>query len=398
MAEIQDNDEFFELKLNFASQVIHKLVEIEQLILKLESENDSAVLKSISRQLLSEFHSIKGSSGALVFESIKIICHKVEDIVLTDGILGLNNKVELLLTYTDAIKNYFETFIHFKAVDEDNFIQNHKNIFENIIIKKDESDKPKIQHISLNVLAVGLPPLLMKNLLKSASGFDLHISYASNSVNALERISKEKYQFVLSSYFMEPLNGVSLCAAIKLQWPKSEMKFILFPSQNVDLPFAANFGSICPDKIILKDQDMYSDFAKYLGDIFKRSHQIKKIAFLDDDKNILELYKMTFDSLDEVEKLYIDPDSNIKEELINFKPDLIISDVNMPNVEVLNLLKLFTDKGRDSIDFIFITGDLSGPYCKKLLDSGAIAIFDKSSITEDLIEKCEALGYQFRIK
>jgi DNA-binding NarL/FixJ family response regulator len=304
----------------------------------------------------------------------------------------------LLLVYTDAIKNYFETFIQTKSVDEASFIETHKNIFENIVSKKEESGKPKHQLVSLNALAVGLPPLLIKNLLKNASNFDLHISYASNSVNALERVAKEKYQLVLSSYFIEPLNGVSLCAAIKLQWPKSEIKFILFPSQDVELPSEENFGRICPDKIILKDQDMYSEFTKYLEDLFIKNKQIKKIAFLDDDKNILDLYRMTFDDLDEVEKLYIDPESNIKEELIKFKPDLIISDVNMPNVEILNLLKLFTDKGSNSMDFIFVTGDSKSPYCKKLLEFGAKGILEKSSITSDLIEQCESLGYQIKIK
>lgn len=398
MSQFQDTDEFLELKLNFAVHVIQKLDEIEQLILSLENEKNQDALKSISRRLLAEFHSIKGSSGALVFESIKIICHKVEDIVLTEGIVGLNDKVEILLVYKDAIKNYFESFVKDKKIDEEIFVKNHSNIFENIVHEQVQSNKTLQSRLGLNVLVVGLPQIIVKKLVKSAEGFDLRLSYAANSVNAIERIAKEKYHLVLVSYFIEPINGLSLCASLKIQWPKSDLKFILFPSQEVEFFSSEEFKKISPDKIILKTQNMYSEFSDYLSSTFKQNRNVKKVAFLDDEINILDLYKITFEDLNEIEKIFIVPNENIEDDLVKFKPDLIISDINMPNVDVVQLLESFLKKEEIRPDFIFITGDLNGEKSKKLLESGARAVFEKNIITFDLIPQCEKLGFEFKGK
>ena len=384
MNDLLDNEEFFELKNNFASQVLQRIGELEGLILKIEEENDESKLKEISRQLLAEFHSIKGSSGAFHFECSKVICHKVEDIIQTEGTIGLKNRVDLLLLYCDTISHYFNLFIKLKNIDEKKFIDDHKNIFENLLIVKAPGHDVNKNLQLLNVLVVGLPNTLLKNLNKSISHhYELKLSFATTSIEAIEKISKDNFHLVLSSYFIEPINGVALCASLKCQRLENSWKFILFPSQNVELGDLKNKPNLLPDKIILKDQEMYRHFSDYLVETFKVNRKYNRVAFLDDDQGILDLYKMMFDNLGVIEKKYINPSLEWENELKSFAPDLVVSDVNMPNVNIFDFLKNIKTHSENP-DVVFVTGDTELPICQKIKNAGIVALCDKSDISNEL--------------
>lgn len=386
-----EKDEFFELKINFASQVLHKIDELEQSILQLENEKNEEVIKKILRNLISEFHSIKGSSGALQFDAVKIICHKVEDVVLSEGVLGLGNRVEELLKYCDVIRDYFSIFNADHSIYDNVFVVKHKDIFENTSLKKkslqEESQDLKI----LNVLVLGIQSTLIKNLKKCLPSYDLRVSFASNSVNAIERISKEKFDIMLSSYFVEPINGLSLCAAIKCQWPKSDLKFILLPSQDLDRDALTEMVHLVPDKIIYKSIDMYNQFSTYIMSMSHQRMPLTKIICFDDEESILALYQLVLGELKNVQVKYISSQVEFIREMKNFRPELTISDVNMPNVNINGLLAQYKVQSK----FIFVTGDTTSTLCKQLSNEGALGVIDKADILEGLIAHIKKYGFEF---
>lgn len=388
--DLLENDEYLELRTNYSQEVLGRLALIENQILLLEKEIDPSKLKNIVRQLMAEFHSIKGNSAALRFEAVKIICHKVEDLVLSDENEALKNKVEILLNYVDSIKDYFTIYSLDKSIDDNVFVIKHKDIFENLSLIKAKKKESTERKLHLNVLVVGISSTIIKNIKKALPSVDFQISFANSSVNAIERIAKEKFDLVFSSYFVEPLNGLSLCMAIKNQWPKSDIKFVLMPSQEIEVKFKEQVSKLNPDAIFIKNADLYDNLSKFIKSIYFKNKVISKIICFDDEESIISLYQIAFEDLKQVQVRFITKELDFIKQIEEFRPDLVISDVHLPNINVTSILKKYLN----SSDFIFITGDTESSMSKTLLKEGAVAIWDKAEIVSGLVAHLRLLEYE----
>lgn len=100
-----------------------------------------------------------------------------------------------------------------------------------------------------------------------------------------------------------------------------------------------------------------------------------KIFAIDDDKDFLETYKMSF-SLVELEcETFSEPDA-LYEAIKNSPPDVLLTDMNMPLCSGLDVLKSVRKIDPD-LPVIFVSGHLSKETLIKSLDLGVFAAIEK---------------------
>ena len=390
---MKKNDFISDVQLNFIEGLTGRVEGIEQVIISIETlEQDK--IQQVIRHLLGEFHSIKGSASAFQFKTIQLLCHKVEDIVIaTQQPSEIIKQVDTLLKYCDAINEYANTYKLQRHVSEDEFLKKHSVLFEDAQHEKIIDNKNSLQlRINLKVLVVDISFSLMNNLKKYITNYNLKLSFSHNSNDALTRISMEKFDLIISSYFTEPLNGLNLCMAIKNQWKEKNIKFVICPSQKIDPELLKNRTNFLPDHTIIKDQDMYKNFSDYCNETFNFSDNIKKILFMDDENSLLDLYKMVTEDRTDCEILYLQPSADYLNTIRDFSPDLIVSDINMPNINVLDIMDYFYVGTEKKTKFIFLTGDVNNPICQQLSEKGALTILDKSVLLDDLLGHLSKIG------
>ncbi len=385
---MSDYDFILELQLSFCDAIAPRIDEIIQEIINLEKLNNVDEIQTSIRHLLGEFHSIKGSSSAIQFKTIQSLCHKVEDIIIENKDLNLKNQIENLLKYCDVITEYALTFKQKRYVDDALFLSKHRSVFEKV--QPPKNSKAEKRSITIKVLAVGIPLTIINNLKKYNLDIKLDIAYSNSSADALSRFSIENFDLVISSYFIDPIDGISFCIALKNQWKDKKFKFILLPSQELNGNLFPQDTRLLPDQIIIKDQKMYQLFSEFCLSLFRS--EIKKILFIDDDPTILEIYKSILEDAVSCETYFISPSGDLVDNINKISPDLIVSDVNMPLVNIDELFADISLATNKKTKFIFITGDADTPLCQDLFKNGALAIFEKSSIINDLVDHLATFG------
>ncbi len=117
----------------------------------------------------------------------------------------------------------------------------------------------------------------------------------------------------------------------------------------------------------------------------------KKILIVDDDFSITKLLKLTIEKMGPYEVLGENEGSLAYSKIKSFKPDLVILDVNMPNItggEILAAIK--EDPELETIKIIFLTGSVSEEEVAEGISIGgypAVAKPINMSYLSSLIEK-----------
>ncbi len=394
---MKDSDFLIELQIEFAENIHGRLQGLEQLILTLEKQQSEEKINQSIRYLLAEFHSIKGSAGALQFRAIQMICHQVEDVIIGQQEFGIKSQVDGLLKYCDMINEYAQLFKKERNVNQDDFLKKH-----HLFLKKESEMKNSIKEKSqrpsqvIRVLSVGLSLTIINNLKKAAANFQFTMAFTNSSSEALARIAIEDFDLIFSSYFTEPVDGITLCMAIKNQWRNKSIKFVLFPSQDISQDYKKLLGDLLPDKIIFKNQNMYQEFSTFCDQHFKPKSVIKKILFLDDESSLLELYQAVIEGKTQCQLYFLNPKEQSLKNILKFLPDLIVSDINMPGINVLELMDDPYANSNKLTKFVFLTGDIENPICHQLLAKGALGIFDKANIIESLLSDLARIGVELR--
>lgn len=410
-----DSDDLRDLKVTFAHSVKDRTNEIEQILLGLESVKSPEKYRELIRSIMSEIHSIKGASLAYGMNEGSIICHKFEDMlteILNQVRVSSSKDVESMLVYVDALECYFNEIIKNKVVDFKDIKEKFPGIFQGT--REGIEGGAQQETACLNILLVGFTKTIIKQIYLALTGLNFKIAFATNPLDGLHRLSHEKFDLVFSSYMMNPINGASFCSAVKVQWGVLSPKIVLFPTEKI--PHISN-DKIAPDHVILKSLDLAEDLRKYLfkelnlsvneGKYLKKedssekkkfnsSNKIRKVYFIDDDENILRLIAKIFQAKKEVTSYTKVTIENPLNDLIKFKPDLIVSDINIPKINTLELLKsIKKNEVLKDVPVVFLTGNVSQENCKDLLDSGAQAIFEKGIILDRFFVELKKKGFEF---
>ncbi len=105
---------------------------------------------------------------------------------------------------------------------------------------------------------------------------------------------------------------------------------------------------------------------------------MRKILIVDDDPRIREMYKEAFELSGY--KVALRPDGeNILNHIKQEKPDLVILDIMMPNIQGLDLLKIIKNNARTKNTKILIFSALSDESARKIaMKNGATLFLTKS--------------------
>lgn len=122
----------------------------------------------------------------------------------------------------------------------------------------------------------------------------------------------------------------------------------------------------------------------------------KKVMIVDDEKDLLELTRLTLESTGKFEVLALSEANDIIQNLHNFKPDIVLLDVRMPGIGGLDACKMLNSDPLGKNIPIIIVSILESD--KDKLDAYKVGVVDyapKSIAKEDLVAKIEkALHYK----
>lgn len=405
MSSFLDNEELQELRIHFMHSTQEKLDQIELLVLNSEAQRNQVSHKAIFKDILAITHSIKGSSRGYKFDTMAIICNKLEDYIsgfLNHDKIVSAEELTVVLKYTDLLSSYGEDFIKNKKVDDLAFQEKFQKLFSTSHLQKDTTKRIVLSHVKVQILVVGINKIIMKQVYMGLTDISHNISFAADPLEAFHRISLEKFDLIISSFVMDPIDGMSFTLAVKNQWQEKAPHVILFCTEPLKFKYDP---LLSPDKILIKSLTLPQELNDYLKHNFgpyiktnipvipKTKQIVKSIFFVEDDENILELFLMVFSEKKDVVLFNEVTKSDPFDRITQLLPDLIICDIHVPKVDTMALLKKI--KQYDELantPVVFFSGDPEQPIAVELVKQGALAVLDKTIILTSMIDELEKLG------
>jgi CheY-like chemotaxis protein len=119
---------------------------------------------------------------------------------------------------------------------------------------------------------------------------------------------------------------------------------------------------------------------------------MKKLYCADDDPNILDIYRLTFSKLEDVEARFFDNGLDIYREVQMDKPDVIISDIILPRMEGLTLSMLLKrdEKYRD-IKILIASSVIDPDIDEQVRSVGADGFIKKPFRPQEIREKARVI-------
>lgn len=410
MSNTIDHDELQELKLKFFQFAKEKIEHIESLILKAEAVKKQETSKTALRDILSLSHSLKGAARGYKLDAFITICNKLEDYIaelLNHEKIVSAEELTKMLKHTDLLANYGDEFTAKKNVDDAAFLDRYQKIFSaNILQKAAVKQVEEESQAQLHVLVVGVNKAIMKQVHLALGNFKYTASFAPDALEALHRLSLEKFDLVISSYMMDPIDGLSLTLAVKNQWRDKAPRMVLLCSEPITMKYDKE---LLPEQTFIKSMTLPQEMEAYFRKEFatfsketkplakKAKYKVKTIYFVEDDPNILDLCLVVFTEKKDVILFNEVTKSDPYQRMVQIMPDLIICDIHVPNVDTLQLLvKIKTSEELSKIPVVFFSGDPEQPMASKLLKIGAMAVLDKTTILTSMIEELEKLGIELQ--
>ncbi|MDH5544202.1 MAG: Hpt domain-containing protein [Gammaproteobacteria bacterium] len=239
------------LKEHYLEALPGMLDELESSIVDMEnSSNPRESYFSIYRQI----HSMKGSGGTYGFPIISTVCHQFEDYLSTLEKNSSFSRTEInnILAYADVLKLTCD-----KIAAGDTSV--HSLTFA-------------LDKLRFNGKRPALKGLLIENskinyeLITRVLGeqMDINLSHCRDGLEALQRLTHEKFDFVITSREVSSLNGYAIIAATKLGSKVNQnIKAAVITSDDKPVPKSENFV----DKTIHKDGELFKSITEFVKNI-----------------------------------------------------------------------------------------------------------------------------------
>lgn len=418
MPALTDSEELNEFRLSFVQSSQEKVSDIEGLFLKLENTLNSNEANEARRNILTKLHSIKGAARAYSMIEVATICHKLEDycIEMADhfGKDSFNKYIESTLQLVDALNSYFAEFSKSKSIDTLKFREKYPEIFyddrevtSNKVNNQSTKNNEEKSQRKLNILQIGLTKPILKQIKFSFSGIKHKLGFCSDPTDAFYRLSQEKFDLVLVTNLLQPIGGIAFSGAIKLHWEDKSPKIVLLSSQPLEIEESKKKFI---DDVIVKNQNLPKNLRSFVFDTFFPDSvstpivESKKLTLtkcsrvfcIDDDENILNLINMLFEEKSQVALYSKTTKSDPMENLLNFSPELIICDVNIPGINITEFFRKFRANPKfKNVKAVFLTADVDTKLSKELIDLGAEVVFDKAILLDGFFEHFKKIGIDF---
>lgn len=243
-----------QLKETYLNELPERANEIESLILELAStDNPNEVFEELFRKV----HSLKGSGGTYGFCVITSICHHLEDLLNELG----SNFSEIESTLID---------IYLKHIDLVNRVSLEATINPNPDFFAIEDDLLILRNSSTNKNIFGIvvesSHLIIDLCAKSLAEFPVKLVYVEDGLTALQRLLKEKYDFVIMGQSLKILNGIALTSALRTsETMNKDIKIITLTSANK----SKFLKDAKPDYVLLKDKELIPNLVLAVEEIIR---------------------------------------------------------------------------------------------------------------------------------
>lgn len=235
------------IQVGYLNTLPERFDSLELLILSLEKEDND---EEKYGELLGEIHSFKGTAGSLQLDFITTACHVFEDFLNANHEKPFSTISENCLLVVDLMKAYGFQVLENSETKSAPFILELEEI-----VKKSSK---KVPHI----LIIEDSPTITKLYVRAFSDLEFNISFSNNCYGGLERILRENFDYLITSYKSTLINGIELAKMVRsLDKVDNNFKIILVSSKkNISVTPEIDF-------VIIKDKTM----GKKLTDIFKKA-------------------------------------------------------------------------------------------------------------------------------
>jgi chemotaxis protein histidine kinase CheA len=211
-----------QLRETFLSELGERCDAMEGLMLTLRDERD---LEAVYDELYRRVHSLKGSAGTHGIAIISTICHQLEDhLVYVDGHFERINGdfVDVCLAYLDLIRQ-----------------AGQEEFRERPELAPIEAELSRLQQNSLAEKRPGLlvdsSPVMTMMYKQALDKLPVQLSTENDGLVALERLLRQKFDFLIMGKELKTLNGVALAAALrKSESNNRDIKIIVLTSKSGD--------------------------------------------------------------------------------------------------------------------------------------------------------------------
>ena len=391
----------------YLEEFLLDLEELETLILKL---NDEGTRKEILRKINRSVHSLKGTSGSYGFSLLSVACHRIEDQMYTGQIQTPEEMIDNLLHEKDNLErickayqlNDKDTLRHFN--EKLSIIGTQEKSPDLYIVAKNpktNAEQKQNQIVSsgkLRVLIGESSELLTGAYLRALTGFDVEVSKARDGYELLGRLLREKFDILITSLYLPTVDAVSLFKILDI-FPNTNSALrtiVVTSSKDQALKIKRPQVQFLEKKINL-DNDMKQALKKWVqpkGNPGMTDFEStpRRIFVVDDSPDIHNLITASLKKNKNVTLGHCHDPVKAVEQAIEFKPDLIFLDVQMPELtgdQVMAMLKA-TGKFENCL-FAFLTGTDDPNDLAKLAALNPNAIMRKPFVPKLLMQNIQKI-------
>ena len=220
------------------------------------------------------------------------------------------------------------------------------------------------------------------------SGKDVKIVYEEDGLSAFAKLLKEQFDFVIISQDAQGLDGASLIEAIRVVRSPNKDSVFIFVGEGAIPEGCYSFTPSEVDQIkdlfelLLRENPKEKSTT---GFSLSARGRLRKVLFVDDDKEMHPLIQKGLRSIYNIESLICSSGAEALEKLTSFNPDLIILDVMMPDLSGTDVIKKLKEKKETrNIPVVFFTAKEKVVELEELMGMGPIGLILKPANPETL--------------
>lgn len=244
-----------QLKETYLAELPERTSEIESLILAL---NSSRSPNEVFEELYRKVHSLKGSGGTYGFGIITSICHHLEDLLNESN--GVSTKIDDMLI--DAYLKHVDLVNRVSNEATQNMISDFSAIEDDLRVLRNTSTSKHIFG-----MVVESSHLIIDLCIKSLADFPVKLVFVDDGLTALQRLLKEKYDFVIMAKSLRGLNGVALTSALRTSESiNKDVKIITLTSAGE----SKYLHGAKPDYVLNKDKALIHNLVNVVDEIIQK--------------------------------------------------------------------------------------------------------------------------------
>ncbi len=208
------------------------------------------------------------------------------------------------------------------------------------------------------VLVISESNIITKSIISILEENGSEICLVETGPEAMGKLFSKKYDLIITSLFIEGIDGVQLITSVKQsQMINSLTPIILLTSgEDVEALFSTELR---PDFIIQKNEKTISEFQNVLTGLEIRVNENKvKLLYIDDDKFVQKMIKMWLSKVDFIELEVCGSVAEVKE-LMDNEYDIIVSDNLLGDGEFSDIIKLVQSSRLKDTPIIIYTGSVA---------------------------------------